>query len=275
MALLVKCMKKGEDNLGHITLKSRAHQRFQVVPQKDGTLTTTRQTDVGRIFYANIKILPEIILPDPIISINSSNNLLKFTNNKSQKNKTMQLMTCNGVWPKFVYQQYEISSVLKKVEAFLDILKIDISTVPKEMIGLSFWLARNLPLSSKERERVFVTNCVNKRMLTIGKFINLISTFVCKRCNNKIAPYAEIFAMSKNGVQSNYCNPAGYIHETVTVYKIIDNSLDMVQRPSTEFSWFPGTYNFINTFLSKFYLWSIQSFCNNNRFTFVQKHVSW
>jgi cereblon len=64
--------------------------------------------------------------------------------------------------------------------------------------------------------------------------------FKCKRCNNSIACYGDIFAMAKGNVNANYCNPAGYIHETLTVQKTIENALQMVDRPSTDFSWFPG-----------------------------------
>lgn len=64
--------------------------------------------------------------------------------------------------------------------------------------------------------------------------------FLCKRCRNKIAMYNDIFAMSKDAVNANYCNPAGYVHETLTVNKTFESAVQMVDRPSTEFSWFPG-----------------------------------
>lgn len=64
--------------------------------------------------------------------------------------------------------------------------------------------------------------------------------FSCKRCRTRIASYSDIFAMARGNVNANYCNPAGYIHETLTVHKTIDDSARIVDRPSTEFSWFPG-----------------------------------
>lgn len=57
--------------------------------------------------------------------------------------------------------------------------------------------------------------------------------------------------------QTSYCNPSGYIHETLTVYKMIEGSSYLVDRPSTEFSWFPG------------YSWQIL-LCNN-----CQVHIGW
>lgn len=35
-----------------------------------------------------------------------------------------------------------------------------------------------------------------------------------------------------------YVNPHGYVHETLTVYKA--SNLNLIGRPSTEHSWFPG-----------------------------------
>jgi hypothetical protein len=58
---------------------------------------------------------------------------------------------------------------------------------------------------------------------------------------------------------------AGYIHETLTVYNTIENSIDLLGRPSTEFSWFPGYVNKVNSrdfdvlifFFSSRYAWQI------------------
>lgn len=203
--------EKGVDQFGHITLKSRALQRFQVVP-KDGNLTTSKFTEHGRKFYAHVKILPEIVLPDPIISLNDSNNLRKFLNNPNQYNKVKDFIARSfGVWPKFVYDQYEIVTVMQKVERFLAMLNM-IEKVPTDPVALSFWLARNIPLTQTERQNIFVSNCVTSRMLIIGRSLNFTCKFCCKRCKNQISIYKDIFAMSKNGVQQNYCNPAGYIH---------------------------------------------------------------
>ena len=64
--------------------------------------------------------------------------------------------------------------------------------------------------------------------------------FLCKRCRNKISIYNDIFAVSKGAVNVNYCNPAGYIHETLTVKKTFESAVKLVEKPSIEFSWFPG-----------------------------------
>lgn len=46
------------------------------------------------------------------------------------------------------------------------------------------------------------------------------------------------FSLSLYGPMAAYVNPHGYVHETLTVYKA--NNLNLVGRPSTLHSWFPG-----------------------------------
>lgn len=81
--------------------------------------------------------------------------------------------------------------------------------------------------------------------------------FLCKRCRTRLAIYNDIFPMAKGNVNANYCNPAGYIHETLTVHKTLDQAVRLVDRPSTEFSWFPG------------YAWQI-AVCNK-----CSSHIGW
>lgn len=90
--------------------------------------------------------------------------------------------------------------------------------------------------------------------------------FDCKRCKTRVASYSDIFAMAKGNVNANYCNPAGYIHETLTVNKTLEESVRIFDRPSTDFSWFPG------------YAWQIAvcSKCSSHigwKFTAVTKNL--
>lgn len=159
--------EKGLDNHGHITVKSKAHQRFIVVRTVDG-LTTSRNQN----YYAKVKILPDYILPDPI-NLSISNSMLKFINNPNQSNKMKSLLTSSNRWPKFVYDQYSTVIVNEKVERFLAMLNI--SNAPTEPVLKSFWLARNIPLNQADRLKIFTTNCVNKRMLLLGQSLNFVS----------------------------------------------------------------------------------------------------
>ena len=44
--------------------------------------------------------------------------------------------------------------------------------------------------------------------------------------------------MSREGPQGSYVNPGGYVHETLTLYKV--RNVLYIGKPSTEYSWFPG-----------------------------------
>lgn len=162
--------EKGVDAFGNITIKSKANQRFVVV-KKNGNLTVQR----GSKYYANVKILPEVVLPDPLLRF-SSNNLAKFTQNSSQYSKLRNFVASASAWPAFVYNQYEVVSVTQKVERYLSMLNI--ANIPTDPVLLSFWLARNVPLSIEERRSIFISNCVTQRMRNIGKSLNLVSIFL-------------------------------------------------------------------------------------------------
>lgn len=158
--------EKGVDEHGHITVKSKAHQRFIIVKTEEG-LTTTRNHN----FYAKVRILPEYLLPDPF-SLNMSNHMMKFNQNPSQSSRIKSLLNSSNRWPKFVYDQYSIVTVNEKVERYLAMLNI---SAPEDPILKSFWLARNVPLNQADRLKIFTSNCVNKRMILIGESLNFVS----------------------------------------------------------------------------------------------------
>lgn len=163
--------EKGLDAHGHITVKSKADQRFVVVKDEDG-LPSIR----NHIFYAKVKILPEFELPEPI-NLSLSNYMMKFLHNPSQSAKLKVLLTSCNRWPQFVYDQYSIVTVNEKVERFLAMLSI---SAPSEPTLKSFWLARNVPLNQAERMKIFTSNCVNERMLLIGKSLTYVSYILLK-----------------------------------------------------------------------------------------------
>lgn len=50
--------------------------------------------------------------------------------------------------------------------------------------------------------------------------------------------HSSVFSLSLYGPMAAYVNPHGYVHETLTVFKA--NNLNLIGRPSTLHSWFPG-----------------------------------
>lgn len=77
----------------------------------------------------------------------------------------------------------------------------------------------------------------------------------CAHCNAEIAEQNDVFAMSKDGLQSNYCNPNGHVFETVTIAKA--KNFRLFGEASKQFSWFPG------------YAWTIMQCKSCNR------HLGW
>uniref|UniRef100_A0A182WK39 Protein cereblon n=1 Tax=Anopheles minimus TaxID=112268 RepID=A0A182WK39_9DIPT len=216
--------ERGDDGLSTL-LKTVAQQRFYIVRRQE------RRADV--------KILPEIVLPDPLISC-CSNAMVRYaySSRKDRLTSFKRLLTQTTVWPQFVYDQYDTKEVMAKVERFLS--SLNITSVQTDKVKLSFWLARNIPLTEEYRKMIFRTDSVLRRILIINKALDHMWYFICKRCESEIANYDDMFAMSKQGVQSSYCNPGGCVHDTLTVHKTKENSTVPIERPSTNFTWFPG-----------------------------------
>lgn len=237
--------ERGELNAssGSIVLKTIAQQRFRTVRHLAGR-------------RADVLILPEIILPDPLLS--SCSNLMMrhaVSNSPESAQRFKSFLSRTVPWPKFVYDLFGTEEVLKKVNRYLAFLKIE--TVPTDPVKLSFWLARNIPIDENDRKKIYEADAVISRMMIINKSLDHMCYFICKRCSNEVGSYNDIFAMSKQGVQTSYCNPSGFVHETLTIYKTRENSTFTTDRPSTEFSWFPG------------YSWQI-TLCANCR-----NHLGW
>uniref|UniRef100_A0A1B0D3S5 Uncharacterized protein n=1 Tax=Phlebotomus papatasi TaxID=29031 RepID=A0A1B0D3S5_PHLPP len=214
--------------------KLRAHQRFRVC-----TDTSTQPVFLGDVREVEVEILPELSLGDPL-SGHFRGSLHKFL----PKSKRVKLLYSHArVWPLFVYEQYDIGKVMMKIKHFVASHKIE--NMPIDPIVCSFWSAKNLPLEQADREKIFATNFVEPYY------------YHCGECQQKVAKFSEVFAMSKDGVLASYCNPGGYIHDTVTLFGVEEDSVTVERSKSTQFSWFPG------------YAWKI-TVCAR-----CQRHLGW
>ncbi|KAJ6640313.1 Protein cereblon [Pseudolycoriella hygida] len=230
--------EKGPDDYGNIVFKSKACQRFVIYHKlKENEMFSLYDTMNPQRCTATIEILPEIVLGDPLLG-HSSNNVKKFFRNKSMSKKVRRFEAGSVAWPLFIYDQYSITDISERAKSFLTNIKVD--SMPSDPVALSFWLCKNILPNEKDRLSIFMSNSVTDRMQIIGKSMNMVRFFICKHCNNRLANINMSFAMSKQGVQSSYCNPSGFIHETNTVYSTLHNAVYVTGRPSIEFSWFPG-----------------------------------
>ncbi|XP_023163778.1 protein cereblon homolog isoform X2 [Drosophila hydei] len=229
--------EKGESGRQHVFYKSRALQRIvincddiQGPPQYIARNPTMK-------CYSKVKILPEYFLPEPLKCIDMG-SLNRFRDIPSMQDKFRRFQLTTTPWPVEACGEYSFEHIVEKARQKLEIHKID--TMPKCPIQLSFWLVRNLHLTEKMMRLTFLTDSVNIRLQIIGTTLKQESLFYCRYCNSSLAYCSDLFAMSKHGVQTQYCNSAGYIHETNTVYRVIAHAIGYSGEPSTEFSWFPG-----------------------------------
>lgn len=68
--------------------------------------------------YANVEILPEIVLPDPVLGI-ETNSLSKFRKRSKRRFEVGRLP-----WPGFVYDQYDVEKIMAAVRETMANLKI-------------------------------------------------------------------------------------------------------------------------------------------------------
>lgn len=181
---------------------------------------------MNNIRYEEVIILPEIVLPHPLYGFDSS-SLFKFRLNETMKAKVLMNQSYLTIWPPFVYRMYDVLDVIERIKTYLSALKIgkigysisnarkkkqfififiQTETVPMDLVSLSFWFSQNAVLSSGKRREVFLTNNVMARIFSIGDSILTDKYLSCKRCRSKIAHYNNLFAISKEGVQTSYCN---------------------------------------------------------------------
>ncbi|CAG4942173.1 unnamed protein product [Parnassius apollo] len=139
-------------------------------------------------------------------------------------------------WPRFVYDAFDFRRMRDLICDYFKSIKLE--RVPEEPVSLSFWVASNLALSARDRLALFTVDDALLRLHMELRFIARKSILCCSSCMAEIARREDIFAMSSDGVHSNYTNLGGYMHDIVTVSRASNTHLS--GRPSREYSWFPG-----------------------------------
>ncbi|XP_022215931.1 protein cereblon [Drosophila obscura] len=226
------------DSGHHLTFyKSRALQRIVINSNDIKGLPQYIARNPTNKCHSKVKILPEYFLPEPLKCIDMG-SMSRFRDIPSMRDKYLRYQISSTPWPAEACQEYAYADIVERARKKLEVHKID--TMPKCPIQLSFWLVRNLHLTEKMMSQMFLTNSVNLRLQFIGGILKEETLFYCRYCNSSLAYCSDLFAMSKHGVQTQYCNPGGYIHETNTVYRVISHAIGYSGEPSTRFSWFPG-----------------------------------
>lgn len=103
----------------------------------------------------------------------------------------------------------------------------------------SYRVAACLPIDDVLRIQLLKIGSAVQRLRCELDIMNKCTSLCCKQCQEtEITTKNEIFSLSLCGPMAAYVNPHGYVHETLTVYKA--SNLNLMGRPSTQHSWFPG-----------------------------------
>jgi len=285
--------------LNGYTIKAKGRQRFRVL--------NTRRT-VDGVLMAEIKILPEVILPDPMYEIrlacrdrlrpfpeldedgegeeeggettsrrasatadqqpstSSATSSCALTRSPGMRQKmkrankpeylprrtSYKLSKFNHLrtsvygapltpFPNWVYEMYDAQILVERVHQVLGKLKLFSQTrvsIPDDPTELSFWVASNLPFEENHRLGLLRISCTITRLRLEISLIDKFNILCCRNCGQVIARQSDIFSMSKDGPQGAYVNTGGYVHETLTLYKVQKTYTE--GEPQTHFSWFPG-----------------------------------
>nr|CAH7756186.1 unnamed protein product [Callosobruchus chinensis] len=213
----------------------------------------------GQLKQVNVKIMAEPEITSPIC--NTQMYTLKrrrpYTSKNycdiSQNHKYRRYHLCQYPIESWVYDKYEVSYYVKLL---LEGLSNYVGEyIPDDPVMLSYWFAQNYLLLHEERLHLLQLNSALERLRMEYNFLKRVRTIRCSGCDLEISDPSKVFAMSKDGIQSNYVNPGGHNYETVTVTSVQNFQLE--GKPSKQFSWFPG------------YAWTIMH-CKN-----CGKHLGW
>nr|XP_049697561.1 protein cereblon isoform X2 [Helicoverpa armigera] len=142
-------------------------------------------------------------------------------------------------WPLFVHDILDFERMRRFICDYFDTMSLG-DRLPEEPVSLSFWVASNLPLSLADRLALFAVDNALLRLHMECHFISRVnkSVLCCSSCMTQIARREHLFAMSSEGVHSNYTNLGGYMHDLLTVREV--SNVRAAGPSSEEYSWFPG-----------------------------------
>lgn len=144
-------------------------------------------------------------------------------------------------WPRWLYSLYDAETLMDRIKKQLrewdENLKDD--SLPENPIDFSYRVAACLPIDDVLRIQLLKIGSAIQRLRCELDIMNKCTSLCCKQCQEtEITTKNEIFSLSLCGPMAAYVNPHGYVHETLTVYKA--SNLNLIGRPSTVHSWFPG-----------------------------------
>ncbi|XP_072540592.1 LOW QUALITY PROTEIN: protein cereblon [Salminus brasiliensis] len=227
-----------------VKIKAIGRQRFRVHDIR---------TQADGIRQAKVQILPERILLDPLSAVQLLSHVHTHAPSTKQTQPQSQMQRCQAYrrrklysasmtqWPPWVYALYDSETLMSRVKRQLhewdENLKDE--SLPTNAIDFSYRVAACLPIDDALRLQLLRIGSAIQRLRCELDIMDRCTSLCCKQCQDtEITTKNEIFSLSLYGPMAAYVNPHGYVHETLTVYKA--SNLNLVGRPSTLHSWFPG-----------------------------------
>ncbi|XP_052744823.1 protein cereblon isoform X2 [Bicyclus anynana] len=215
-----------------VSFKARATHRFRCRQLPRRALTAHA---FDRLRFMDVRVLPDVRLADPLRAA----RLAALDPLRAEDERAVRLRRMDAAltpWPLFVYEIFDFRRMRRTIRDYFKTLGID--DVPEDAVTLSHWTASNLALTPRDRLALFVVDDALLRLHMEVGFIMEKSVLCCAACEVEIARREQIFAMSTEGVHSNYINLGGFVHDVVTVSSVRNTRLS--GAPSAEYSWFPG-----------------------------------
>ncbi|XP_033122255.1 protein cereblon-like isoform X2 [Anneissia japonica] len=230
-----------EGGLESMKIKAMGRQRFKI-------MDITRQADGNMV--GKVQILPDKDIVDPLHgarfnsyyqkrALSPVEESMNILNPKRRRNKLLEAHLT--WWPPWVYQMYDPEYLMALIKEELRSWyegSIKLNTIPQNPSDFSFWVASIIPIDDSQRLSLLKVNSSVQRMRCELDLLKKCTVLCCKGCGLQIANKNDVFCMSLDGPMAAYVNPGGYIHETLTLYRA--QNLNLIGRPSTENSWFPG-----------------------------------
>ncbi|XP_045453726.1 protein cereblon-like [Melitaea cinxia] len=221
-----------------VSFKARATHRFRCLDVPKHSVPIHVYSRMGP---AEVVVLPEVRRGDPLRPARLAS--LDALRCGAGRGRLRAMDAAVTPWPRFVYDIFDYRRMRQIIKDYFKTMSLE--NVPEEAVSLSFWAASNLALSARDRLALFAADDALLRLHMAVRLIARVPTLClqksvlcCSSCAAEIARREDIFAMSSEGVHSNYTNLGGYMHDIVTVARASNTELS--GAPSTEFSWFPG-----------------------------------
>lgn len=248
-AEIISSKDEDEAGIGTMRLKAIGRQRFKVIESH-------RQLD--GILMGKVLILEEKEVTDPLEGVRlksyrarrvppssprtSGTGFVEDAATWRRKRRKMQFHEATlSSLPSFVYEMYDSAMLMFHIKCELrswyeGSMRLD--AVPANAVDFSYWVASKMPLEDKQRIGLLQVDSAVQRLRAELNLLKQCTVLRCKNCRTHIGNKSDVFSMSLDGPMAAYVNPGGYVHETLTLYKA--QNLNLLGRPSTENSWFPG-----------------------------------